>query len=88
MVHADQVSLIESIKSAESALDLAREFNDSSLTAEKQMLLVFNYRELDQMDKAIQCCQAAIASYKDVRSSEMVEKAKVSLAELQSATKS
>jgi tetratricopeptide (TPR) repeat protein len=86
VVHADQDSLIESIKSAESALDLAREFNDSSLTAEQQMLLALNYRELDQVDKAIQYCQAAIASYKDIRSSEMVEKAEALLAELQSAT--
>ena len=83
-VQADQESLVESIKSAENALELAREINDSGLTGEQQMLLAFNYRDVDQVDKAIQYCQAATASYKDIGGMEMVEKAETLLTELQS----
>jgi tetratricopeptide (TPR) repeat protein len=83
VVEAERDQISESIIYSERALEFARELDDIGLAGEQQMLLAFNYRDVDQMDKAIQYCQAAIASYKDIRSSEMVERAEALLAELQ-----
>ena len=82
VVEAERGLLPESIIYAERALEFARELEDSSLAGEQQMLLAFNYRDLGQLDKAVQCCQEAIASYEDCGASEMVEKAETLLAEL------
>jgi tetratricopeptide (TPR) repeat protein len=83
-VQAEQGSLRESIKSAEHALVLAHELNDAGLAGEQQMLLAFDCRDLGQVDKALQYCQAAIASYQETGKPEMVAKAEALLAELQS----
>jgi tetratricopeptide (TPR) repeat protein len=87
IVESEWGQLSESIVYAERALAFARELNDSGLAGEQQMLLAFNYRDLGQLDRAVQCCQAAITSYEDIGAAEMVEKAETLLAELQERTK-
>lgn len=82
VLEAERGQLPESIIYAERALAFARELNDSGLVGEQQMLLAFNYRDLGQIDRAVQCCQAAIKSYEDSEASEIVEKAESLLAEL------
>jgi tetratricopeptide (TPR) repeat protein len=82
-VQADQGLLDEAIKSAEHALELASGIHDHALAAESQMLLAFGYRDQDKADRAIQACQAAIASYKKIGNEKMVEKAESLLVELQ-----
>lgn len=83
VIEAERDLLPESTAYAERALEFAREMEDSGLAGEHQMLLAFNYRDLGQLDRATQYCQAAIASYQDNGDSGMVEKAEALLAELQ-----
>ena len=45
--------------------------------------LALNYRDLDQRGKAIQSCQAAVASYKEIGATEMLTKAETLWVELQ-----
>jgi tetratricopeptide (TPR) repeat protein len=86
VVEAEQGQLSESIVYAERALAFARELTDSGLAGEQQMLLAFDYRDLGQLERAVQCCQAAITSFTDIGAAVMVDKAESLLAELQEPT--
>jgi tetratricopeptide (TPR) repeat protein len=81
-VQADHGLFPESITYAQSSSELAAELNEFGLVGEQQMLLAFNYHDLNQMDQAIQSCQAAIAAYEKINSASMIEKAQAFLSEL------
>ena len=83
-VQGEQGLLLEAVQSAEHALALASELNDPGLAGEEQMLLAFDYRDLGRLDEAIHYCQAAVVSYQKIEAPELVAKAQVLLAELQS----
>ena len=81
-VQAERALFHESIQYAEQALQLAQELDEFGLTGEQQMLLAFDYKDLNQIDQAIQYCQAAMDSYKKINASDLVEKAQQFLSEL------
>lgn len=82
-IEAERDRLTESIQYAERALEFAQESQNIELAGEQHMLLALNYRDLDQRGKAIQSCQAALASYKEIGTTEMLAKAEALCVELQ-----
>ncbi len=81
-IEADRGHLLESIKYAEHAVEMASALDESGLVGDQQMLLAFDYRDLNKMDQAMESCRAAIAAYKRFDDLEMIEKAETFLSEL------
>ena len=81
-LQADEEKYEASIETAEGALSLAQELEIPELMAEQQILLAFNYRDLNQNEKALQYCSAALESYKNIGDQAMIERAQILYAEL------
>lgn len=48
------------------ALSLAQDLDDGGLVPEQQMLLAFNYRDMDAIEQARKFCSAAIETYESL----------------------
>jgi tetratricopeptide (TPR) repeat protein len=83
VVQAENNDLEKSIVAAQQALEIALGVGDMKLAAEQQILLAFNFRDLDQKTKAIQFCKAAIASYESNSELELALRARTLLEELE-----
>jgi tetratricopeptide (TPR) repeat protein len=82
VIYAEINDLENSINSAEKALELYLVLEDMKSCAQQQALLAFNYRDLNQVDEAIQYCSSALISYKNIGDQVMVEQLQTLLAEL------
>ncbi len=81
-VNADMGQIQPSIEAALAALSLAKGLEDHRLAGEQQSLLAFNYYDLDENEKAIQYCTAALESFKNIDDQVMVQRAQRLLDEL------
>jgi len=79
---ADDGDYQASIKTAQNALTLAQELELPELMAEQQILLAFNYRDLDQIANAAKCCAEALETYKSMGDQAMIERAEILYKEL------
>lgn len=81
-IFAETGELEKSTDCAEKALALAQVIEDPRLVAEQQLLLAFNFKDLEQIEKAAQVCRAAINTYQTLGNNEMAAQALTLLAEL------
>lgn len=82
-VQAELGSYEAAAASAEQSLALAHEVGDQHLAGEQQIALAFVYNDWKQPEKAIYYCQTAVATFEALADAEMVEKARLLLADLQ-----
>jgi tetratricopeptide (TPR) repeat protein len=82
-IYAEKGEIEKSIAAAERALQLALNAENVKLAAQQQILLAFNFNDLNQKERAIQFCNAAVNSFENVGDAEMVAQAQALLAELE-----
>ena len=74
-----------SIDAALEAVSLAENLEEFRLAVEQQILLAFNYRDLNRVEEAVQYCSRAQDSFKTLGDQEMFERAQMLLEELKMA---
>lgn len=84
-VYSDMQQYESSIDTALQAVSLAENLEEYRLAAEQQILLAFNYRDLDRGEEAVQYCSMALDSFKTMGDQEMIERAQMLLEELKTA---
>ena len=78
----DEKRFEEAEQTIQQALDIADECQDDELVGNLQMLRALNYREQDEIQKAIVACESAIQSYSAIDAPQLAAEANKLLSEL------